>query len=339
MKEKVREALSRAFGRPVELSVFEPLSGGACQENFRVELAGAAGFEPRRLVLRSDAPAQLPGSIDRDTEYAVVEAARAAGVLTPAPFGRARDLVRAGASSYFLEWAPGVALGRQVVSSPELAAARGSLADSLAGELAKLHSLRPTDRPDLMPRRLGWQDPSSGPSPVENTLAALRVTLDGLPEPHPALEWAFDWLVRHPPPPSEVVLVHGDFRTGNFMVSPEGLSAILDWEFAHWGYPEEDLAWISVRDWRFGALDKPIGGFAGRAGFYAAYERASGRRVDRSAVHFWEIWGNVHWATGCVLQGERYRSGQSTDLELLAVARRAAEMEFEALRLIERGPR
>ena len=59
------------------------------------------------------------------------------------------------------------------------------------------------------------------------------------------------------PSRQEITLVHGDFRTGNLMVSPRGLEAVLDWEFAHWGAPEEDLAWLCVRDWRFGRLDKP----------------------------------------------------------------------------------
>jgi hypothetical protein len=47
--------------------------------------------------------------------------------------------------------------------------------------------------------------------------------------------------------------------------------------------------------------------------------------------------GNVRWALGAVVQGLRYLDGGEADLELLAIARRAAEMEFEALRLIERG--
>ena len=54
-------------------------------------------------------------------------------------------------------------------------------------------------------------------------------------------------------------------------------------------------------------------------------------------MHFWEVVGNIRWGGCAVMQGERYRSGNSADLELLAIPRRACEMEWEALRLIEIG--
>jgi aminoglycoside phosphotransferase (APT) family kinase protein len=121
------------------------------------------------------------------------------------------------------------------------------------------------------------------------------------------------------------------------MVTPAGLSGVLDWEFAHFGAPEEDIAWLSMRNWRFGQRGLPVGGFARRADFHAAYEAASGRSVRVGDVHWWEVMGNVRWATGCVQQGERYLRGEE-DIELIAIPLHAFEMEFEALRLIERGP-
>jgi aminoglycoside phosphotransferase (APT) family kinase protein len=95
---------------------------------------------------------------------------------------------------------------------------------------------------------------------------------------------------------------------------------------------------MCVRDWRFGQLRLAAGGFARRAVLYEAYERASGRPLSVRDVHFWEVMGNVRWAAASLHQGERYMSGGDADIELVAVARRAIEMEYEALRLIERGP-
>ena len=196
--------------------------------------------------------------------------------------------------------------------------------------LAAIHRVRPSFELPAPSARDG--------DPVASALAFQRATLDRLPEPRPALELALRWLREHPPASREVTLVHGDFRTGNFMVTPEGLAAVLDWEFAHWGHPMEDLAWLCVRDWRFGALNRPAGGLTSRATFYAAYAATSGREVNPAEVHFFEILGNLRWAAGAIVQSLRYHEGGEPDLELLAIGQRAREMELEALRLIELGP-
>ncbi|MCA9565715.1 MAG: phosphotransferase, partial [Myxococcales bacterium] len=171
--------------------------------------------------------------------------------------------------------------------------------------------------------------------PAQAALDFVRRTLDALPHDRPASEFALRWLRDHAPPKGEVTLVHADFRTGNFMVTPEGLAGVLDWEFAHWGSRYEDLAWIAVRDWRFGNIALPIGGVCHRDAFYDAYERhAACGPLDRDALLYWEILGNLKWGLGCAFQGFRYQHQKRKDIELIAIARRAAEMEYEALRLI-----
>jgi aminoglycoside phosphotransferase (APT) family kinase protein len=222
-----------------------------------------------------------------------------------------------------------------VLRDSTLAAARTELPVHLAEALAAIHAITPENTPGLViptPQSAGER------SPVDAALYFCKGMLDALPHPHPAMELTLRWLADHPPPESERVLVHGDFRTGNFMVKPEGLSAVLDWEFAHWGVRACDLAWISVRDWRFGRLKHPVGGFASRSAFYKAYTSFSGWQVDPVEVHWWEIMGNLRWGAGAVFQAERVLSGGEFDLELLAIGRRAAEMEHEMLRLIAHGP-
>lgn len=319
--------LAAETGRPVAVRAVEPLGGGACQDNYRVDLDLADGRGHRLMALRSDAVKSLAGSIDRREEFAVISAAAAAGVKTPAAHFLMEGLVRPGAWSYLLDWVEGVAIGRRVLRDADLASARKALPGELAVALSRVHSVTPERHPDLLP-----------PSPSRDLLRDPRRMLESLKEPRPALEIALRWLEEHPPRGNDRVLVHGDFRTGNFMVAPSGLAGVLDWEFAHWGSPAEDLAWIQMRTWRFNSNKLPIGGFGARDPFYAAYERESGRAIDRADVHYYEILGNVRWAAGCAQQGERYLSGEEQDLELIAIPRRAAEMEFEALRLIEKGP-
>lgn len=324
MHERLQQAVAPHSALITQVT---PLHGGACQENFKVELTVRG--EPTTLAFRSDARTSLPGSLKRRDEFAVIESATAAGVKTPKARWLSRDAIRDGADGYFLEWVPGEAIGRRVVRNPELSAARKTLPVDLAQTLAKLHALTPSTV------KLPLEVPKT--TPARATLDSLDVMLKHMPGVYPAVTYALRWLAAHLPEEREVVLVHGDFRTGNFMVTPDGLAGVLDWEFSHFGSPYEDLSWISVRDWRFNRLDLPVGGFAKRAPFIEAYEAASGRRVDVSALLWWEIVGNIRWALGSVHQGERYLSGEQTDLELLAIARRNVEMEFEALRLIRAG--
>lgn len=323
--EAVRAHLTAASGLPVSDLRARPLGGGACQDNHRVDLT--LGGRPAVLVLRSDPPDALPGSLSRAQEHAVIEAACAEGVPTPRSRWLTQGLLREGAWALFLDWAPGVAIGARVVRDPELEGARQHLPQQLGAALAAIHRVRPPTPLPLAPVE----------DPVEAALAALRQTLDALPQPRPAQELAFRWLTHHRPAPGPVVLVHGDYRVGNLLVTPEGLSAVVDWEFAHWGSGVEDLAWLCVRDWRFGRLDRPAGGLCARAALWRAYEAAGGAPVDPAAAHFWEVYGNLRWAAGAILQGTRAAAGPR-DIELLAIPWRAAEMEYEALRLIHQGP-
>lgn len=294
------------------------LSGGACQELFVVQTGQG------RMVLRSDARSSLPGSIGRKQEHAVVEAAVAAGVPTPAVRWLSQGLVRDRAWAYFMDWLDGETVGARVLRSPALATARERLPQQLAEALARVHGVQ-AELP-LSPSE----------DPAQDALRMLRQMLDLLPWPRPALEYGWRWASENAPKDREVTLVHGDFRTGNFMVGPEGLVGLLDWEFARWGDPLEDLGWLCVRDWRFGNVQQPAGGLCSRDLFCDAYTQASGREVDRQALRWWELMGNLRWGTAAVFQGIRYRKPK--DLELLAIPRRVCEMEYEALRLIGERP-
>ncbi len=235
LRERVEQHLRQHADPGARVAAVTPMAGGAVQDLLRVDVTGLAA---PRYVLRSDAPRPLPGSLDRARERAAIEAARAAGVRTPAARWPGVGLVRPGAAAYFLDWVEGEAIGRRVVSAPALAGARAALGAELAQELARLHTVTPASRPELV-AALG----AAPRDPLQAQLRALRAMADALREPRPAVEVALAWLQARASAP-EVVLVHGDFRTGNFLVAPDGLVAVLDWEFAHWGAREEDLGWL-----------------------------------------------------------------------------------------------
>lgn len=69
--------------------------------------------------------------------------------------------------------------------------------------------------------------------------------------PSPFTEWLFNWLERNVPDDTrKPVLSHGDYNLHNVLVtsptstSPSEVSAVLDWECADFGAPEQDLAYL-----------------------------------------------------------------------------------------------
>ena len=204
------------------------------------------------------------------------------------------------------------------------APANDDLAHCLGRELAALHRLRP-------PRTaLAFL----GDAPAD-ALAQYRALLDRIGEARPVAEWAMRWLVRHAPDPGPPVLCHGDFRTGNYLVAEGRLAAILDWEFAHWDDPYSDLAWFCARFWRFGADLREAGGIGARAAFVAGYEALAGRRVDPARLHYWAVMAALKWLAIALLQRDRFLRGGEQNLDLALTGRRAAECEYEMLRLID----
>lgn len=170
---------------------------------------------------------------------------------------------------------------------------------------------------------------------IEKYRALLALADDD--HPRPTLALGARWLARHAPSVEQPCLVHGDFRIGNVMFDERGLTAVLDWELSHIGDPLEDLGWLTVRAWRFGADDRPVGGLCSRERLLELYERASGRTVDPTAYAYWEIFGNWRWAVICILQAAGYRAGCYPNVELASLGRRVAEVECEMLTLMTAG--
>src|SRR5262249_54024636 len=191
---------------------------------------------------------------------------------------------------------------------PTLGGPRDALAERLGAELAKLHRVTPTTIARYaagVGRPLDFlAAPRDGPA--LDRVALYRGTLDALGRPRPALEWGLRGAERAAPPAGELVLVHQDFRTGNYLVDGSGLIAILDWEFCAWGDPMADIGWFCAKCWRFGAVDKEAGGIAGRAPFYRGYSEASGRPIDERAVRYWEVMAHLRWAVIGLQQADRF---------------------------------
>ncbi|MFT3755742.1 MAG: phosphotransferase family protein [Pseudoxanthomonas sp.] len=116
-----------------------------------------------------------------------------------------------------------------------------------------------------------------------------------------------------PPPPRKLSVVHGDFRFGNFLYTPEGVQAILDWEMTHVGDAHEDLGWALKKNWRFADQAKIWGFVDDEQHMLAAWEQASGLQVDRHALHWWTLLNHIK-AAGLWLKGAHAVRGGTSDV-------------------------
>jgi aminoglycoside phosphotransferase (APT) family kinase protein len=320
---------SAAAARAVEIVEARRLSGGAVQENWLLvaDIDGGPHAGRQKLVLRTDAATFLSMSSDRATEFAVQRLVHAAGVTAPEPLFLCCNPAVVGRPFFIMRWMPGAGDGQRIVDGA-LGGARDQLAARLARELATLHGMRPAR--DAI---AGLGEPPADPAMAR--LRPLVRFLEAHAEPHPVAEWGVRWLLRHAPPAATPVLCHGDFRTGNYLADEVGFTALLDWEFAAWSDPDEDIGWFCLGYWRFGAYERAAGGLVPRTAFYRAYEAASGRMLDLARVRYWEVMAALRWLVIALEQRDRFLRGGERSLQLLLNGRRPAECELEILRLTE----
>jgi aminoglycoside phosphotransferase (APT) family kinase protein len=322
------EAASRHFGKPVRLDGLRRESGGASRQTWRFDAVLEDG-ERHGLILRRDPPsttrkADRPTTaLDRTTEFGVLRAAYQAGVRAPEVLFELTDADGLG-EAFVMRRIGGTAIARKLLRDAPYEQARGRITGQLGEILARIHAVPLAGLPVLERRE------------AADHIAGQRRALDALGQPQPVFELALSWLDRRKPQPIErPVLVHGDYRTGNYLADESGVTAILDWEGAHLGDPIEDLGWLCVKSWRFGAVDKPAAGFGSREQLWRAYRQAGGGAVDPARAHWWEVFGTVRWGIICHQQAWRHLGGAVKSMELAAIGRRAVETEVDLLQLLK----
>lgn len=159
--------------------------------------------------------------------------------------------------------------------------------------LAEIHKL------DWQSLGLGFlSQPEFGPPGLGQQLAYYESYLAWARrgKPHPLAERAFEWLKRNRPSETALGLCWGDSRIGNMIFDEGRCRAVLDWEMATLGDPEQDLAWWLFLDRHHSeGLSSPrLDGFPSVEETVARYEEAVQRPVRNLA--YYEIFAAFRFA-------------------------------------------
>ncbi len=317
----------------VSINNLHRVPGGASRETWSFDAEWNEDGSPvsRGLIIRRDPDAGVLET-ERDIEFQVMGVAHKHGVPVPRMFWLEQDGAALKRPFFVMERIDGCETSpTTVLMDPHFFQVREKIGRQFVDVLAKIHAMDASG-PDLA---------FLGPAPARDVCAVAEINRwDGILardaiEPQPVLRGALQWLRRNLPPPAQrIVLTHADYRTGNFLCSPDGeIRGMLDWEMAHLGDPLEDVGWACMRPWRW-LGNELIGGLLERDEFYRLYTEATGIEVSAEAVRFWEVLGNLKLAAIFITGGKSFTDGRTHSPMTAFLARNICRLELEIMDLM-----
>jgi aminoglycoside phosphotransferase (APT) family kinase protein len=298
------------------------LSAGATLQTWSFD-AVADGTMLHPLILRrSPGGLRSSESLSLEAEAELIRALAGSGAPVPTVVHTLRPEDGLG-DGFLMTRIEGETIPRKILRDPQFAKIRPRLTAQFGAILGAITRIDTARLPPLPFK------------PAEVILARLSSRYESYGVARPVFDIAFGWLKQNAPAElAQFRLVHGDFRNGNMIFGSDGVRAVLDWEVAHIGDPAEDLAWICAPPWRFGELDRPVGGLGSRQELFEAYETACGERVDPARVHYWEVLGSLRWGVSCASMLDWFTSGRDQTVERAMIARRVSENELDLMRIL-----
>lgn len=325
--EGTSNLISDRLGRPVKISNAKWLSGGASkiQMKFELDWTGPDGEERTDvLVLRMEPAASVTES-SRTREFEVIQAVN--GII-PAPRAFWVDpdgrflpypaMVYAFASgSAKPSYDAGKVSGLGQNYGPKL---RAQLAPQFVGLLAKLHTID-VARIDGM-EHFDQPTVGSNQSIIRQVNSMRRIWEEDRIEEEPIMEIIYRWLIANAPPLDYVSIVHGDYRSGNFLFDEEQgkITAWLDWEGASLGDRHQDLTYAIMPSFAHLAEDEATllgSGMMAEIDLYAAYEKASGLTVDPERIAYFNIYNRYLIAILTLAASARASRSRGTHQDVL----------------------
>jgi aminoglycoside phosphotransferase (APT) family kinase protein len=320
-----------AGGGAVTVSGLSRIPGGASRETWMFNAAyknSAGAGENANLVLRLDPPASLLDT-SREAEWAFYSSYWDTNVPVPRMRWLEPDASVLGGSFFIMDRILDCEAAPRTLMEPRYTDARPRVAKRFYEIMAGIHSL-------------DWASTSianvAEPPPLDGAWKKEldhweRIIDDNELSPQPIARAAIRWLRANPPPPAHhISVVHGDYRIGNVLYTPEGdITGVVDWEMSHLGDPMEDLAWSFNESWQWMGKDGRPGGICTVDEAIADYERHTGRPVDRDAVRWWWVFCDVKcqgiWLTGT----KSFQEGRTNELILPMISYSLVNSQDQAM--------
>lgn len=324
--QNLRNLLEKHLNFTTDLPMnIKKLSGGAIQENWAI--SGKLDQEDYEIVLRKNAATVVDASSGRQQEYELLKRLYELNICVPQPLLFEKKDNFLNSEFFVMNKISGVAEGHKLVrlNQPDL---QCKILQDIGHKLAAIHLIE--SDPEI--ERIIQKPPKE--NYLNQLTEGLHEQLLKLREPRPILEFALSWMKQEQPETDDLVIVHGDYRTGNIMIDHDHVSGILDWEFTHWGDRREDIGWFTSKCWRFGKDAQVAGGIGSYKDFMQAYSQVSDIYIPEFELKFWHVLSHVRWAIIAIQQANRNLSNARPSLELALTAFLVPQLEKNILDII-----
>jgi aminoglycoside phosphotransferase (APT) family kinase protein len=302
------------------LTNVEQIAVGWSHETWLFDLKFREAGENRELGLclrRDPGNALLRHLSDLGEQFRVLQCLAKTTLATPQAYWYESDPAILGAPFLVMEKVPGSCpnpWGREGRAFYQSAAERGELPKQFTQALATLHGL------DWQAAGLDFLGvPAPGRGFAEREIAKWQELIATTEcEPEPILTDLIGWLGANIPETDRVTLVHGAYRTGNFLVEGDRISAVLDWELQVLGDPMYDVAYVLSDLNREGT--SLLSNLVERDAFFADYEAATGMAIDEDACRYYNALYAMRSVAFWMSASDLYATGRSNDIRLARTA-------------------
>jgi len=290
---------------------------GWSMETFRitVEYTKEGSRVDQELILRRQPVSGLLEPYDASTEYRVLTALQGTGVAIPRTYWYEPDPAVLERPFYTMERVDGDVHFLVQQTDPDFRlipddGEREGIADDFIANLVRIHTC------DWRSLGLGFLgDPGPGKGSALRQTEYWEAVIDRAGyRRKPLVSMAVNWLKNNAPENDTVRLVHGDYRSGNYIYKDGRIRAILDWEMVHLGDPHEDLIYVLGQLWRSPPPTNWVSHLLPEEEFLQRYQELSGITVEPEKMAYCRVLNNLK-AVGIITTAiNAFRANKTPDL-------------------------